>query len=60
MRKSTISKSQRLEILATWDAGAKVEDLCRRYQISAATLYGYNHGLLILKNLQALAAIGYL
>ena len=39
MRKSNISKSQRLEILAKWDAGAKVEDLCRTYQISAATLY---------------------
>ncbi|MBV6426865.1 MAG: hypothetical protein KIPDCIKN_01378 [Haliscomenobacter sp.] len=41
MRKSTISKSQRLEILAKWDAGAKVEDLCRTYQISAATLYNW-------------------
>jgi putative transposase len=41
MRKSTISKSQRLEILAKWDSGAKVEDLCRTYQISAATLYNW-------------------
>jgi putative transposase len=41
MRKSTISKSERLEILAKWDSGAKVEDLCRAYQISAAKLYNW-------------------
>lgn len=41
MRKNTISKSQRLEILAKWDAGANVDDLCRTYQISAATLYNW-------------------
>jgi putative transposase len=41
MRKNTISKSQRLEILAQWDAGASVDELCRTYQISAATLYNW-------------------
>jgi putative transposase len=41
MRKSTISKTQRLEILAKWDAGANVDDLCRTYQISVATLYNW-------------------
>ena len=39
MRKSKFSKSQRLEILAKWDAGASTEDLSREYQISVATLY---------------------
>lgn len=39
MRKSKFSKSQRLEILAKWDAGSSVDDLCRAYQVSAATLY---------------------
>ncbi len=41
MRKSTISKSQRLEILAKWDAGANVEELSRTYQVSVATLYNW-------------------
>lgn len=41
MRKSTISQSPRLEILAQWDAGANVDDLCRRYQVSVATLYNW-------------------
>ncbi|SER01307.1 transposase [Neolewinella agarilytica] len=39
MRKSKFTKSQKLEVLAKWDAGAKIDDLCREYQISAATLY---------------------
>lgn len=39
MRKSKFSKNQRLEILAKWDAGSSVDDLCREYQVSAATLY---------------------
>jgi putative transposase len=41
MRKSKISKSQRLEILAKWDAGTHVDELSRMYQISAATLYNW-------------------
>ena len=41
MRKNTISKSQRLEILAQWDAGASVDLRCRTFQISAATLYNW-------------------
>jgi putative transposase len=39
MRKSNFTKSQRLEILAKHDAGTSVTDLCREYQISAATFY---------------------
>lgn len=39
MRKSTISQTQCLEILAQWEAN--VDDLCRRYQISVATLYNW-------------------
>jgi putative transposase len=39
MRKSKFSESEKLEVLAKWDAGAKIEDLCREYQISTATLY---------------------
>ncbi|WP_406603398.1 transposase [Neolewinella persica] len=38
MRKSKFTKSQKLEVLAKWDAGAKIDDLCREYQISTATL----------------------
>ncbi len=41
MRKSKFTKSQKLEVLAKWDAGAKIDDLCREYQISTATLYNW-------------------
>ena len=41
MRKSKFTKSQKLEILAKWDAGAKIDELCREYQISTATLYNW-------------------
>ena len=41
MRKSRISKSKRLEILAKWDAGASAESLSREYQVSVATLYNW-------------------
>ncbi len=41
MRKSKISNTQRLDILAQWDAGASIDELCRTYQISAATLYNW-------------------
>jgi putative transposase len=34
-------KSNKLEALAKWDAGAKIDDLCREYQISTATLYNW-------------------
>lgn len=41
MRKSKFTETQRLEILAQHDAGAKVADLCREHQISPATLYNW-------------------
>ena len=41
MRKSKISNAQRLDILAQWDVGASIDELCRTYQISAATLYNW-------------------
>jgi putative transposase len=41
MRKSKISNAQRLDILAQWDAGTSIDELCRTYQISAATLYNW-------------------
>jgi putative transposase len=41
MKKSQITPTQRLEILAEWDAGASVDELCRKYQISTATLYNW-------------------
>ena len=41
MRKRKISNTQRLDILAQWDAGASIDELCRTYQISAATLYNW-------------------
>lgn len=39
MRTSKFTKHQRLEILAKLDAGSSIDDLCREYQVSAATLY---------------------
>ncbi len=33
MRKSKFTKSQKLEILAKWDAGTKIDDLCREHQV---------------------------
>jgi len=44
MRKSRFTKSEKLGVLAKWDGGAKIEDLCREYQISAATLYKWRKG----------------
>ena len=41
MRKSKISNTQRLEILAKWDSGTSIDELCRTNQISAATLYNW-------------------
>ena len=45
MRKSRFSETQRLEILARHDAGEKIAELCREFQISPATLYKWkkNH-----------------
>ena len=39
MGKKRFTSKHRLEILTEHDAGASVADLCRKYQISAATLY---------------------
>ncbi|MEO1413577.1 MAG: transposase, partial [Bacteroidota bacterium] len=39
MRKSKFSEPQRLAILAKYDAGQSVEDICREHQISPATFY---------------------
>jgi putative transposase len=41
MGKKRFTSKQRLEILAEHDAGASISDLCRKYQISAATLYNW-------------------
>lgn len=39
MRKSRFSESQIIAIIREHEAGAKVEDLCRRHGISGTTLY---------------------
>jgi len=39
MKKSKFSAAQKAKILAEHDGGKSVADLCRQYQISAATLY---------------------
>lgn len=39
MKKSRYSETERLRILAKLDSGTSIDDLCREYQISAATLY---------------------
>jgi putative transposase len=39
MRKSRFSESQIVAIIREHEAGAKVEDLCRRHGISGTTLY---------------------
>lgn len=41
MGKKKFTTKQRLEILAEHDAGVSVADLCRKHQISAATLYNW-------------------
>jgi putative transposase len=41
MGKKKFTSKQRLEILAEHDAGASISDLCRKHQISAATLYNW-------------------
>ena len=39
MGKRRFTDKQRLKVLAEHDAGASVADLCRKHQISPATLY---------------------
>jgi putative transposase len=39
MRKSRFSESQIIAIIREHEAGAKVEDLCRRHGVSGTTLY---------------------
>ena len=39
MKKSKFSTAQKAKILAEHDGGKSVAELCRQYQISAATLY---------------------
>ncbi len=39
MRKSRFTTDQQRAILAEWDAGSSVEELVRKHQLSAATLY---------------------
>lgn len=39
MRKSKFTPTHRLEILAQYDAGVSVADLCRQHQISATAFY---------------------
>lgn len=41
MGKKRFTTKQRLDILAEHDAGISVTDLCRKYQISPATLYNW-------------------
>ena len=41
MGKKRFSTKQRSAILTEHDAGASITDLCRKYQISAATLYNW-------------------
>jgi len=39
MRKSRFSEAQIIAVVREHDAGAKVEELCRRHGISSTTLY---------------------
>lgn len=39
MRKSKFTEKQKLSILAEYDSGLGVADLCRKHQISPATFY---------------------
>ena len=45
MRRSSFNESQRLAIIAEQDAGKKVDDICRHYQISPATFYKWKQDL---------------
>ena len=39
MRKSRFTTEQIIQVLQTWDAGAKVSDLVRRHGVTETTLY---------------------
>ena len=39
MKNSKFSETERLAILAKVDSGTGIDEVCRKYQISAATLY---------------------
>ena len=39
MKKSRFSEKERIAIIAKHESGQSVEDICREYQISAATFY---------------------
>ncbi len=41
MRKNKFTTKQQLAILAEHDASASIADLCRKHQVSAATLYNW-------------------
>jgi len=47
MRRSKFSESQRLAILAEQDGGKSVEEICRKHQVSPATLYKWKQALAI-------------
>ncbi len=50
MRKSNFNESKRLAIIAEQEAGTKVEDICRQYQISPATFYKWKQDMLDQQN----------
>jgi len=52
MGKKKFTTKQRLDILAEHDAGASVADLCRKHQISAATLYNWKKNKAIVEDEQ--------
>lgn len=45
MRKSNFNEAQRLTIIAEQDAGKKVDEVCRQYQISPATFYKWKQDM---------------
>jgi putative transposase len=45
MRRSKFSESQRLAILAEQDGGKSIEEICRKHQVSPATLYKWKQAL---------------
>ena len=45
MKKSRFTPTQRLAIIAKQESGQSVEDICREYQISAATFYKWKKDL---------------
>ena len=47
MRKSKFTESQRMAILAKYDSGQSVEEICRLHQISPATFYKWKKDLAI-------------